>query len=172
MLSFRRLLTLTATCALPGLLDCAASQPVVPRAVRRAWRAADADMRAANYDPGARAHCVWYFYKDPIWRQLRPAADAPVYLIESQSPESGLLYGVAWSGTDTLTYRGGSGEAVRYGREGDVLMDDALARALVQWRTGPCPTYTYEGPQRLHPDINVLQVYWPDGRYLVCKLSF
>ena len=163
----RRLLTLIITCTLPSLLGCTASQPVVSRAIRRAWRAADTDLRGASFSTAGQANSPWYPYKDSVWRQLRPAANAPVYLIESQSSESGILYGVAWSGTDTLTYEV-NGKSVRYGRE--AFVNHTLARALVQWRTGPCPTY--EGPDWIHKDIHVLQVYWPDGRYQVCSLSF
>jgi len=167
MPAFRHLLTLLASCTLLSLLGCTASQPVVPRAIRRAWRAADSDLRAASLGAAGRAHSPWYPFKDPIWRQLHPAADAPVYLIESFAPESGLLYGVAWSGTDTLTYQV-NGKTVRYGRK--AFVDHALARALVQWQTGPCPAY--QGPDWIHKDLHVLQVYWPDGRYQVCSLFF
>jgi hypothetical protein len=167
MPAFRHLLPLFVSCTLPSLLGCTASQPVVPRAIRRAWRAADSDLRAASFGAAGRAHSPWYPFKDSVWRQLHPAADAPVYLIESQSLESGLLYGVAWSGTDTLTYQV-NGKTARYGRK--AFVDHALARALVQWQTGPCPAY--QGPDWIHKDIHVLQVYWPDGRYQFCSLSF
>jgi hypothetical protein len=167
MLPFSRLLALLAACTLPSLLGCTASQLVVPRAIRRAWRAADTDLRGASFGAAGWAHSPWYPYKDPIWRQLRPAADAPVYLIESQATESGMLYGVAWSGTDTLTYEV-SGKTVHYGREANV--DHALGMALVQWQTGPCPAY--EAPNWIHKNVHVLQVYWPDGRYQVCRLYF
>jgi hypothetical protein len=164
---FRHLLLLIASCTLPSLSGCTASQPLVPQAFRQAWRAADADLRAASPGAAGRAHSPWYPYKEPVWHQLHPVAGAPVYLIESQSLESGLLYGVAWSGADTLTYEV-TGNSVRYGRQ--AVVDRALARALVQWRNGPCPAY--QGPNWIHKDIHVLQVYWPDGRYHVCSLAF
>lgn len=167
MLAASRLLPLIVACTLPSLLGCRASQPVVPRAIRQAWRTADADLRGAIVGVAGWAHSPWYPYKDPVWRQLRPAADAPVYLIDSYAPESGILYGVAWSGTDTLTYEV-RGKTVRYGREGNVA--HALGRALVQWQTGPCPAY--KAPNQIHQDVQVLQVYWPDGRYQVCRLYF
>lgn len=168
MLPFSRLLALIATCTLLSLLGCSASQPLVPRVIRRAWHAADTDLRGASFGAAGGAHSPWYPYKDPVWRQLRPAVDAPVYLIESQATDSGSLYGVAWSGTDTLTYEV-SNKTVRYGgREANV--NHALATAMVHWQTGPCPPY--EAPKWIHRNVHVLQVYWPDGRYQVCRLYF
>ena len=90
----------------------------------------------AGYSP-------WYPRKDLVWRQLRPTVDASACLIESQPTESGLLFGVAWSRTDRLTYEV-NGTAVPHGHK--AFVDPALARALVQWRTGPCPAHQ-EAPE-------------------------